>query len=147
MAKATVRPEPTDADAVFEDIRRLYRQLQALPCHEKPEASKSRGHQSPAYLALEAQIKAQAERYITLVEEELEQYTTNEDRQARGVNLGDPLVGDPASTILVARAVLPDAVRLGQRAEPQPALAARGLKRRALPQLKVDDPGDDHAAR
>jgi hypothetical protein len=85
MATATLRPEPTNADAVFRDICRLYRQLQALPGRDKGEASKSRG-QSATYRALQAQIKAQAERYLALVEEELTHYTTTEDRQARRVN-------------------------------------------------------------
>lgn len=61
--------EPTTAPELLDEITQRYRQLQGLPVQEQPCHSHHRGrtlHGSPAYLALELEIRALSGRYWRL---------------------------------------------------------------------------------
>jgi hypothetical protein len=84
MAKATLHAESDDeADVLYAEIQRLYRQLQQLPVVERPCGENGPGP-SPTYQALEAQIRDLADRYLDLVEAEVTAYEhTKKGLQAR----------------------------------------------------------------
>jgi hypothetical protein len=86
MAKATLHADPDDdaddADVLYAEIQRLYRQLQQLPVVERPAGENGPGP-SPTYQALEAQIRAYADRFLDLVEVEVTAYEATNAVQAR----------------------------------------------------------------
>jgi hypothetical protein len=59
---------PDDPDAILAEVARLYRDLQTLPGDER-DLYRSLHRLSPAYWALETQIRALADRYAALVAE------------------------------------------------------------------------------
>ena len=67
MASATLRgtrPIGDTPDALMTEIARLYRALRALPGEDQPRTA--RGRRSPAYTALETEIRGLALRYGAL---------------------------------------------------------------------------------
>jgi hypothetical protein len=54
----------TEADTVLAEVRQIWRQMRALPCHER--WSSTRARPSPAYLALETRMRALTDRYRTV---------------------------------------------------------------------------------
>jgi hypothetical protein len=57
----SARPFADPQALLLAQVRALYRQRQALPCRERPESFG--GRLGPACLAIEAEIRAVAERY------------------------------------------------------------------------------------
>jgi hypothetical protein len=63
-ARMTVPDRP---DQVFAEIQRLYQQTRALPTGARYDEAHSRRRASPAYVALETQIRTLADRYAVLL--------------------------------------------------------------------------------
>ena len=73
VASRPIEDWPDEAPALrvlLAEIRRLWRDLRALPCGDRDDCKRGeRRHASPACLALEAQIKHLSDRYLVAREE------------------------------------------------------------------------------